>query len=836
MNIIYVLMFLCMFFVTIFCAESSTDTLKINQQHLLAQKAVKIGRLSFANTHNSPKVSIILPAYNVVGHGRFEGAVHSILQQTFIDFELLLVDDGSKDDTKSIIKKFEVKDKRVVGVFLKQNGGLPNALNAGLNRSRASLITWTSSDNYLEPMFLEYFYQASIEYPESNFFFSDWNMVDKNDNFMLRSAHDYRAPYTLFLQWQGCAAFMWRKRVRKIFDVNLGGVEDHEMWIRITEGQHVNVWIQNALYNYTFNHGSWEELSSSGKLKNKVNEMVLKTYNRHTLQEYDDISTILDPYLLFPSIRFNYNFKRTLATSYYRLGTVISTDFPGPDGGVRVALRQLLPHCYGNSIKLWPEMYESRFNKILAHLANGEWGIALQEFHVMKKMIDGNSKTMLPRKLLAKIEILQRKFDKRASNQIDDQPTTILYEDDNMIFEETSYRRERTLLMAYGMRFLQNMNGLSYNIKAFNMKRPYRLAVIPSDPLEAYEAGGYANWLEDYYNPLHFFDEVFLLSPLEVKERIEYGMYIIPTQPNELSSRIKELNIHLVRAYGGYWPCDMATFGKVPGVPVIVSVHDTNMDVLHDSIADADFVLPVSRAVADLVKFKLLQKNVDENIIVSKIHMFSNRVDEKVFHPNIINHHDYDNKVMSLRQQYPGKYRILFIGRRKEQKNWDTLIKSLAILGNDYVLIMIGRGEKEPIIQLATELNVLSQIYLIDSIENSDIPYYQSIADVFATVSRWEGFGIVFIEALATGRSVVVTSDIAPMNEYITHGFNGLLVKEYENPKEVAKFLISAIHNKTVRSHILANAPYSVDEFLKSNVDRWEVQLYRIFLQSFNKA
>ena len=91
------------------------------------------------------------------------------------------------------------------------------------------------------------------------------------------------------------------------------------------------------------------------------------------------------------------------------------------------------------------------------------------------------------------------------------------------------------------------------------------------------------------------------------------------------------------------------------------------VDVLHDSIADADFVLPVSRAVADLVKFKLLQKNVDENIIVSKIHMFSNRVDEKVFHPNIINHHDYDNKVMSLRQQYPGKYRILFIGRRKEQ-------------------------------------------------------------------------------------------------------------------------------------------------------------------------
>ena len=128
-------------------------TVAISKQHFFAQKVVNIGRLEFANS--SPKISVILPAYNVVGHGKFERAVNSILQQTFVDFELLLVDDGSIDNTKALIRKISIKDKRVVGVYLKTNGGLPNALNAGLNRSKAALVTWTSSDNFLEPNFLE---------------------------------------------------------------------------------------------------------------------------------------------------------------------------------------------------------------------------------------------------------------------------------------------------------------------------------------------------------------------------------------------------------------------------------------------------------------------------------------------------------------------------------------------------------------------------------------------------------------------------------------------------------------------------------------------------------
>ena len=162
------------------------------------------------------------------------------------------------------------------------------------------------------------------------------------------------------------------------------------------------------------------------------------------------------------------------------------------------------------------------------------------------------------------------------------------------------------------------------------------MAVIPSDPLNAYELGGYANLATGLLQSTEFFDEVFLLSPVEVHERVLYGMYIIPTQPHELAGRIQELGIHLVRAYGGYWPCDMATFGKVPGVPVVVSVHDTNANVLHDSIVNADYILPVSRAVANLVAERLKSKGLENERIESKLYLFSNRVDDTVFNPNVL--------------------------------------------------------------------------------------------------------------------------------------------------------------------------------------------------------
>jgi spore coat protein SA len=99
------------------------------------------------------------------------------------------------------------------------------------------------------------------------------------------------------------------------------------------------------------------------------------------------------------------------------------------------------------------------------------------------------------------------------------------------------------------------------------------------------------------------------------------------------------------------------------------------------------------------------------------------------------------------------------------------------------------------------------------------------------TPSRHEGFGIVFVEALACG-CVVVTSHIGPMNEYIRHLENGLLVAEYENPPALAAVLKTGCEDQAVRARLQAAARDSVRKFEWRQVAQAEAQFYAQVLAS----
>lgn len=102
-----------------------------------------------------PKISVIVPVYNVEKY--LHRCIDSILAQTFADFELLLVDDGSKDASGSICDEYSEKDCRV-RVFHKENGGVSSARNMGLDYARGEWITFVDSDDWISPDCLnEYF-------------------------------------------------------------------------------------------------------------------------------------------------------------------------------------------------------------------------------------------------------------------------------------------------------------------------------------------------------------------------------------------------------------------------------------------------------------------------------------------------------------------------------------------------------------------------------------------------------------------------------------------------------------------------------------------------------
>ena len=112
-----------------------------------------------------PQISVIVPVYNVEKF--IHRCVGSILAQTFLGFELILVDDGSPDNCGTICDDYAEKDSRI-HVIHKENGGLSSARNAGLDwisaNSDSEWVTFVDSDDWVHPNYLSYLLQAANDY------------------------------------------------------------------------------------------------------------------------------------------------------------------------------------------------------------------------------------------------------------------------------------------------------------------------------------------------------------------------------------------------------------------------------------------------------------------------------------------------------------------------------------------------------------------------------------------------------------------------------------------------------------------------------------------------
>ncbi len=130
----------------------------------------------------APQISVIVPVYNVEAY--LEKCVDSILDQSFSDFELLLIDDGSPDECGRICDDYAEKDQRV-RVFHKENGGVSSARNTGLDNCRSKYLTFCDSDDHLEPDWLDKLYN-SIRDGAVDLVCGDVSIVDKNGRLIRR--------------------------------------------------------------------------------------------------------------------------------------------------------------------------------------------------------------------------------------------------------------------------------------------------------------------------------------------------------------------------------------------------------------------------------------------------------------------------------------------------------------------------------------------------------------------------------------------------------------------------------------------------------------------------
>ena len=107
----------------------------------------------------NPLVSVVIPVYNVESY--LHECVTSVVEQTYTNIEIILVDDGSTDSSGTLCDEFALSDSRIC-VFHKENGGLSDARNYGIRRSHGSLISFIDSDDYVSPDYIMHLYQALV--------------------------------------------------------------------------------------------------------------------------------------------------------------------------------------------------------------------------------------------------------------------------------------------------------------------------------------------------------------------------------------------------------------------------------------------------------------------------------------------------------------------------------------------------------------------------------------------------------------------------------------------------------------------------------------------------
>lgn len=207
---------------------------------------------------NNPKVTVLMPAYNAA---KFIGeAIASVLEQSFTDFELLIVNDGSTDETVKVIQSF--KDLRIV-LISQPNKGIAAALNLGLSRARAPLIARFDADDICYPDRLKIQFDFITSYPEYSIIGSAVDYADVDGQYIFTHHPEghlneeiQRLKYTI------CPFIHSSVFYKKAVILNNGGYnehaytfEDHFLWVNILKNEKACN-LSQALIKVRLNPGS----------------------------------------------------------------------------------------------------------------------------------------------------------------------------------------------------------------------------------------------------------------------------------------------------------------------------------------------------------------------------------------------------------------------------------------------------------------------------------------------------------------------------------------------------------------------------------------------------
>lgn len=230
----------------------------------------------------NPKISLIIPIYNVEEF--LEQALESVKNQTFKDFEVILVDDGSTDKSLDISKKYCAENENFK-LIEQENKGPGAARNAALKISRGEYIAFMDSDDYLEPKFLESLYNAAVESGADiaccnfNMYYPEKDLKIHMPFSSIPGVYSKTKALRKLILDMGIHYFVWNKlSKRKIFFEN--NIEFDDMYFediatspKLFYYAEKIVLISDSLYNYTSRHTSILHTMNAEKINDFIRSL-----------------------------------------------------------------------------------------------------------------------------------------------------------------------------------------------------------------------------------------------------------------------------------------------------------------------------------------------------------------------------------------------------------------------------------------------------------------------------------------------------------------------------------------------------------------------------------
>lgn len=237
-----------------------------------------------------PKVSIIIPAYNAALY--IQKTIDSILAQTVVDFECIVVDDGSTDDTLAVVASYN--DARIKVIAQQNSGGPAKPRNAGIAVASGELICIFDSDDIMQPRKLEEYLLAFAKDGSIDVIFSNFSLINETDgviapNFLADYVgfkkhmypidnHLYKMDMKMFFieiikaNFIGTSSVCFKRSLvtnEKLFDESLSSGDDILAWVVLAKKAQF-AFLDMVLHSYRKREGSISTKNVEKLLLNKI--------------------------------------------------------------------------------------------------------------------------------------------------------------------------------------------------------------------------------------------------------------------------------------------------------------------------------------------------------------------------------------------------------------------------------------------------------------------------------------------------------------------------------------------------------------------------------------